>query len=94
MAERLTYFSPEERAIRAAIDRGIHKYWDDAGQQAVAYLPLLQLNLNALLYYPLEILLEFALLQQLSTFLMPKFFYRELQIFYHRVVHGIRVLQQ
>lgn len=32
-----TYLSPEERAIRAAIDRGIHKYWDDAGQQAVAY---------------------------------------------------------
>jgi hypothetical protein len=27
--------SPKE--IRAAIDQGVHQYWDDAGQQAVAY---------------------------------------------------------
>jgi hypothetical protein len=32
-----TALKPDQRAIRAAVAEGVHKYWDDAAQQQVAY---------------------------------------------------------
>jgi len=33
----MTALKPDQSAIRKAVAYGVHRYWDDAGQQAVAY---------------------------------------------------------